>query len=162
MNEISQKEVLRLFYYKDGLLIRRITINNRAIKGAIVGHLGGRGYLRVTVHGVGFRVHRLIFLMHKGYLPKMLDHIDENKLNNRIENLRTCNNSENSLNRKRNKNNTSGVKGVSLNARNNKWRAEIRVDCKPMYIGEYRDINDAAEAVRAKRKEFHGEFVNHG
>ena len=162
MNEISQEEVLRLFRYEDGYLIRRVTVKGNAKRGDTVGCANGKGYLVVSVNGNSFRVHRLIFLYHKGYLPKIVDHDDVDTLNNKIGNLRGCNSSENSMNAKIGENNTSGVKGVCLNIRNNKWRAEIKVNYKQIYIGEYVDINDAARAVRMERIKHHGEFANHG
>ncbi len=162
MNKINQKEVFRLFNYKNGLLIRRVFVDGGGAKGVAVGSLAGKGYLSVYIDGHPFRVHRLIFLYHYGYLPKMVDHIDGDKLNNKIENLRGCTNSENLMNAKLSKSNTSGIKGVSLNKKIGKWCASIRVNYKRLHIGSYDDINDAAEAVRIKRIELHGEFANHG
>lgn len=162
MNEINQKEVLRLFKYKDGRLIRRITVKHNAKKGDVVGCIGGEGYLLVSVDGVLFKVHRLIFLYHKGFLPKYVDHRDNDKLNDRIENLRVCTSSENNMNSKLSKNNTSGVKGVTWHELTKRWSARIMVDYKRLYIGEYNDINDAVKAIRDKREELHGKFANHG
>jgi hypothetical protein len=86
--------------------------------GSVAGTKGDpRGYVRLSIHidGKHHRVlaHRAIFLMHHGYLPHEIDHIDGNPLNNRIENLREVTKSENLSNTKIYRNNTSGTKGVS-------------------------------------------------
>jgi len=63
----------------------------------------------------------LIFLYHHGYLPKFVDHIDGNKKNNRIENLREATKSQNAMNQKVSTRNTSGIKGVMWHKRDKKW-----------------------------------------
>lgn len=68
-------------------------------------------------------LHRMIFLYHKGYLPRKVDHHDRDKLNNKIENLRDANDVINAMNVGLSKNNTSGYKGVSKYK--GKWRARL-------------------------------------
>jgi len=137
MSKISQKEVLRLFKYKEGNLIRRVSNGGGSAKGDIAGCMVGGGYLSVYVNGSPFRVHRLIFLYHKGYLPKYLDHIDGDTLNNKIENLRPCTNSENLMNAKLSKLNTSGIKGVSWRKVERLWVARITTGGKGLHLGSF-------------------------
>lgn len=63
--------------------------------GSIGGTLGDRGYWKIKIDGKLYRVHRLVFFYFNGYCPNEIDHIDENKSNNLIENLRGITHSEN-------------------------------------------------------------------
>jgi hypothetical protein len=97
--------------------------------------------------------------MHYGFLPKYIDHIDGNPLNNRIENLRPCTASENLCNAKTRKNNVSGTKGVSWFKPKQKWRARVSFNKKEYHIG-YFDSQKAAEvAVTLARKNIHQKFA---
>lgn len=87
------------------------------------------------------------------------DHMNGDKLDNRRNNLRTVNHHQNGLNRGVPSNNTSGVKGVYWHRRDRKWRAQIRINSKKKYIGSYRDKQDAALAVEAAIRKYHGEYA---
>ena len=130
--------------------------------GAIAGCSNGRGYLVARVNGNLYYVHRLIFLMHKGYLPKIIDHINGDKLDNRIENLRSATVGQNQHNRKTNTNNTSGYKGVCWDKAMKKWRARIKLEDKSIHLGYFTNAEEADKVVRAAREELHGSFANHG
>ncbi len=71
-------------------------------------------------------------------MPKEIDHIDRNKLNNKIENLREVTKSENMANRKKHKTNKSGYKGVAYHKASKKWRASVRINKKDVWIGCYK------------------------
>jgi uncharacterized membrane protein YvbJ len=58
--------------------------------------------------------------------------------------------------------NTSGIKGVSFHKASNKWSAFINKDGRQIYLGIHETPQKAAEVVRAKREELHGDFANHG
>lgn len=108
------------------------------------------------------RVHRLFFYWKYGYLPKVVDHIDRNSLNNKIENLRELsqsNNLRNSTKRSR-KNFTSKHKGVSRER--NKWLARIRdiYSKKDIRIGLFNNEDDAGQAVNDKIRELGLEEVS--
>lgn len=98
--------------------------------------------------------------MHHGYLPEYIDHIDHDKLNNRIENLRECTFSQNRCNTPKYKNNKSGVKGVHWDKEHGKWKARIQFNNKRILVGRYGSIEDAKNAIIEKRNEIHGEFSN--
>jgi hypothetical protein len=72
-------------------------------------------------------------MMQYGYLPKEIDHINCNKLDNRIENLREVNRTQNRYNINSYKNNTSGIKGVSWKADLRKWQVSVNVDGNRKY-----------------------------
>ena len=130
--------------------------------GDIAGTLKSHGYLCVGINYNSYRAHRLIFLMHKGYLPKTIDHINGDKLDNRIENLRAATVGQNQHNRKTNANNTSGYKGVSWSKAQKKWTARITLERKIIHLGYFANVEEAAEVVRKAREELHGSFANHG
>lgn len=96
-----------------------------------------------------------------GEIPGMeIDHIKpSNSLNNQKSNLRHCTHSENMMNRRLNKNGSSQYKGVSWHIINKKWRAQIQLNKKCIYIGYFTDETEAALAYNKKAVELFGEFA---
>ena len=167
MRELTVDLLNHLFEYdkETGNLIWKIKPSSRghSVKaGDIAGTLKSHGYLCVGINYNSYRAHRLIFLMHKGYLPKTVDHINGDKLDNRIENLRAATVGQNQHNRKTNANNTSGYKGVCWNKAQKKWTARITLERKNIHLGYFANVEEAAEVVRKAREELHGSFANHG
>jgi len=158
---ITQSKMLELFNYKDGVLYNKIN-RKKARVGEVSGTVSDKGYRKIAVLGNIYRSHRLIYLMHHGDLPSAIDHIDGNKLNNRIENLRKCTQSQNCYNSKMRKDNSAGVKGVYWSRGHKKYATHITAKGKRMYLGYFDDKEVAAQVVRIKRLELHGEFANHG
>ncbi|MBS4893731.1 MAG: hypothetical protein KHZ90_08150 [Veillonella parvula] len=104
------------------------------------------------------RMHRLILnVIDSGY-QLCVDHINHIKHDNRKINLRKCNNSENQRNRGLPSNNKSGVKGVSWHSRKKKWQANIYVNSVNIYLGLYKDINEARKIRREAEEKYFGEF----
>lgn len=144
-----------IFEYKDGDLYRK----SGQFKGK-AGTLHHTGYIQVKVGKKNYRAHRVIFAMHHGYMPKYIDHIDGNRLNNRIENLRPATNQQNQHNVGVCRRNKSGIKNVFFDR--NKWKVYMRINKRMTHIGSFEDV-ELAELVAAEaRNKFHGEFVNHG
>ena len=167
MRELTVDLLNHLFEYdkETGNLIWKIKPSSRGhhVKaGDIAGTLKSHGYICVGINYNSYRAHRLIFLMHKGYLPKTIDHINGDKLDNRIENLRAATVGQNQHNRKTNANNTSGYKGVSWSKALKKWTARITLERKTINLGYFSNVEEAAEVVRKAREELHGDFANHG
>ena len=108
-----------------------------------------------------YKVHRLVCKTFKPNLDntkKCVDHVDNNKLNNTISNLRWCTHQQNQHNRQLNKNNTSGIKGITWE--NEKWRARIVFNNKKSSLG-YFDTLEEAKIVRYQAaKQLYGEFIN--
>lgn len=157
---ITQDQVKKLFDYQDGNLIRKIGYS-RAKIGEVVGYLSS-GRLKTTINNKGYYISRVIFLWHKGYLPKEVDHIDLNPLNNKIENLRGCTGSQNCMNTRLRPDNALGIKGVSFNKNHKKYYAQVSSNKKQILIGAYNTPEEARDACIAARNKYHGEFANHG
>lgn len=136
------------YYYKDGeLFYKKKIIFSRMKKGDTVGGMSSNGYLHTKIGLKFYRVHRLIFAMHKGYFPLLVDHIDRNKLNNKIENLREATKSENNINSGFKKNNTSGYKGVYFHKQTQKWAARAQRNYKQNWIGLFDTPEEAHQAL---------------
>ena len=160
---ILTKELLHnLFNYCDGILYWKNPTNKRIVKGSKAGSYDKDGYLIVQFFGKKYKIHRLIFMMHYGYMPIQIDHINCNKSDNHIFNLRKANNTTNQQNRKIQKNNKSGVKGVCWNKNMNQWMVRLRVNDETKYFGSYHDIQVAKFVCETMRYKFHGKFANHG
>lgn len=118
------------------------------------------GYVTVT-----FRTGPPQVLIHRylmGCQPgdgKEVDHIDGNKLNNSLDNLRFATRSQNNANVKRRRDNQSGYKGVNWMKKPGKWRAEITINKKNKHIGLYHTKEEAYSAYCAAAQAFYGEFA---
>lgn len=108
---------------------------------------------------------RVVQRMHREVLGvefgdrREVDHINGDTLDNRDENLRFANRSENQRNRGKQKSNKSGFKGVSWNKEWKKWRAEIRIHGKAIILGYHLTPEAAHEAYCQAAKHYHGEFA---
>jgi hypothetical protein len=160
---ITQALVKEYFEYRDGNLYRI----KKTGKNTHIGEKAGSNldkYNYVCFNRKYYGLHRLIFLYHYGFIPKFIDHIDRDPLNNRIENLRECTGAQNQGNRTINKNNKSGYKGVKktpkhLETKNNIFSSRVIKDRKAYYCGVFKTAEDAARAYDHKAKELFGEFA---
>lgn len=89
-----------------------------------------------------------------------VDHIDNNKSNNNINNLRWATSQENNRNRQLNANNTSGWKGIDFHKKSNKWRAQICIDGISIHLGLFDNIEDAKQARVIKANAAFGIYIN--
>ena len=127
--------------------------------------INSRGYLGVVlssnVEVSSKQIHRLVaqaFILNLTALP-CVDHIDRNKLNNHLLNLRWCTKQENQYNRSKNKNGTSVYKGVSFHKKANKWLSRINQYGHPIHLGYFTDESEAAHAYDRKAIELFGVFA---
>jgi len=158
---MNQDEIKKRLEYKDGKLLNKIKTLKKNI-GDEVGCINTAGYKVVRIQKKLMFAHRVIWLMHYGSLPKYIDHIDGNKLNNCISNLRAATPSQNSCNSKRKQSNLSGVKGVFFYKPNQKWSVQIMVNYKKLFYGYYVHKDIAETIAMLTRIKHHGEFANHG
>lgn len=118
-----------------------------------------QGYRQTEIKGKKYRAGRLAWFMIHGEWPDNIDHINGDKTDDRISNLRNVSHKENGLNQKRSSRNKSGVVGVRLV--NNKWEAGISVDGKRVWLGAYFKMEDAIKA-RKEAEIKYGYHKNHG
>lgn len=161
---ITQKILKEYFdYHEGGYLVwkklNKFTVNTSI--GNRFGSINKRGYRKGCFLGKYLLEHRMIFLFHHGYIPKIIDHINGNKSDNKINNLRSASSSQNSQNRKTS-NNKSGYKGVYYNAGCKKPYSTIAVNKKRINLGVFDTPEEAHEAYRKASKEFHKEFSGFG
>ena len=159
---LTQAEVIELFDYKDGRLYWKQPIGTKMHKGDLAGSLANTGYYQVGVKKKVYPVHRLIFLHVHGWLPAMIDHVNGNKQDNRVENLRPATRAQNSQNARVRKDSLSGVKNVSWHKPLKKWLVSMRLDNRRTHIGVFEDLEIAKLVATEFRDKYHGEFANHG
>lgn len=165
----SSERLHELFEYRDGCLFYKNDLHNslgrktKIVAGTRAGGLHPLGYRKIRVDGVMFTEHRIVWQM---FNPEpcdfILDHINNKRDDNRIENLRKADRSKNSQNSFMRKDNSSGVKGVHWNNRDKRYTVSLSFDGIRKVFGHFIDF-ELAELVAAEaRNKFHGSFANHG
>ena len=131
-----------------------------SIKGKTLGKDQGNGYLQARYRDSFFLCSRLAYYIYHGIDPleMQVDHINGNRLDNRIKNLRLATHSQNQCNSGLNKLNKSGFKGVCWFQPTKQWKAYIRVQGKQHHLGYFTDKQDAIKARRIAEIKHHGEF----
>lgn len=119
------------------------------------------GYLETSIFRRRVLAHRIIWKMVYGTEPDTIDHLNGDKSDNCIKNLRSISQTLNSRNQALRKNNTSGVLGVRWEARLHKWHSRINVNRKTVHLGVYASFDEAVAARKAAERE-HGFHPNHG
>jgi hypothetical protein len=158
--EITQQFLHELFEYRDGHLFWKVDRKNNKIKGTQASRLKkSNGYQEVTINKKKHYAHRLIFMMFNGYWPEQIDHIDGNRSNNLISNLREATNAQNNRNTKLRATNTSGYKGVYMSKQSGRFIARITVNYKNVHLGCYKTIEEASQSYKKAALELHGSFA---
>lgn len=149
--------------YVNGGLFWKVTVGSRAIAGDRVGSLNGDGYLCFNFKCKSHKVHRVIWEMHNGPIPKgmQIDHIDHNRVNNLLSNFRLVDSKTNSRNQKKRVTNSSGVTGVYWHKRDSLWYAAISDGKRLVSLGTFAEKQDAIDARKAAEK-LYGYHLNHG
>jgi hypothetical protein len=123
---------------------------------------GNRGYFKGGVSGEAYLAHRVVWAIYSGSWPENeIDHINGNKLDNRIENLRSATRQENGKNVPIGSRNTSGTIGVHWREDQSRWVASINKNGKLKHIGSFKSKDEAIQA-RAKANLEYGYHANHG
>ena len=158
---LTQAKAKELFEYRDGVLYRKITTSRLGKKGNIAGFTSDKGYRNVLINGKQYGIHRIIYLIHYGFMPSIVDHIDNNPLNNKIENLREANKTKNNLNAKKRKDNTSGFKNVNWHSQKKKWQVRLCINKKSTSFGLFKDLELADLVAQEARNKYFGSFARH-
>ena len=153
----SQKKLQELFYYKDGYLYWKVRIRTSIDLSKPAGYVAKDGYRAIKIEGKKYKAHRLIWKYHCGKDPKeFIDHIDGNRTNNNMENLRESTNQQNGYNRGPPKNNKLGIKGVYKHR--NKYAARIIINGKNKHLGVFNTIEEARLVREEAEIKFFKEF----
>lgn len=161
-SNMTQEYAHSLFEYKDGGLYWKVKKAPHVKVGARVGSPAIGGYETVYVDGRNWRIHRLVFLMQHGYLPKNIDHINGIRDDHRIENLRAATHVTNNYNKVAQSNNKLGIKNVSWNNQNKKYWVQLVQNRKKVFSEMFDDLELAELVAIMAREKYHGEFANHG
>ena len=162
---ITQEELKSQLNYDEvtGIFTWKIKNSNRIKIGDIAGSINNKGYTIITINKKHFVAHRLAWLYVYNYIPsKDIDHINGNRADNRINNLREATRSENSFNSKISKNNKSGLKGISWHKTAKKWEVCLRFNGVKKYLGIFDNIELAELVITEARAKYHGMFANNG
>jgi len=147
-NDINKDAIEQAFEYKDGELLWKYSKGN-AKKGSLAGGLDNQGYARVAFNKSRYKVHRIVWVLHFGDIPEGLeiDHINRNRSDNRIENLRLVTHSQNNFNTR--------AKGYTWDKKSKKWKASIQLDRKRKELGRFTNKKDARQAYLDAKKIIH-------
>lgn len=148
INMIDQEKLKEYLAYnkETGLFTRKISVaNNKAKKGSLCGFYDKKiKYITIKIESKNYLAHRLAWLYVYGEFPcNQIDHINHNKIDNRICNLRDVTNSENQKNTKLPKNNKTGHIGVYFDKQKNKYRSQINSNGVRYNLGTFEKLNDA-------------------
>jgi len=153
-----------IFLYQNGELFYKIRTNGRLKSGTRAGSLMSRGYRKIMIKRKSYLEHRIIWMMFNGEIPDKMevDHIDGNKLNNQIGNLRIATRTQNRMNIGPYNCNKLKMKGVSWHKQVKKWVARIRVDKKLIHLGVFDNPEDAFNKYKSASEYYHKEFSFYG
>ena len=146
----TQKELKEMFYYDGRHLLWQNQKANCIKIGVIAGTIDYKGYRRIQLNKKVYKAHRLIWVYYYGSIDSTLqiDHINEIKDDNRIENLRLATNQTNQWNRKK-------VKGYTWAKDRKKWRARIGLNSKHIRLGSFKTELEARHAYLKAKEKYH-------
>ena len=156
---ITQYELKNLVSYnpETGIFTRLVSTSSNANVGNIAGYISGNGYKYFSIKNKEVLAHRMAWIYVYGELNGQIDHINRDRSDNRICNLRVINQSENNRNMPIKSHNTTGYPGVSFRKDTGKYRSTIHHNGKSKSLGCFETAYQAFEAY----KTFHNENYGH-
>jgi hypothetical protein len=163
LKEHFTPEQLRSFLEYDpvtGVLRWRVSeVLGRRKAGSIAGSLRPTGYLNISINGKNFLAHRAAWAIYFGAWPNgILDHINGQRSDNRIANLRPTTIAQNAANSGPRSNNKAGIKGI-FRTPSGRWKASIRVDGCNVSLGLFDTSLEAGDAYQTAARKVFGEFA---
>lgn len=160
--QLSKEFLDGLFEYRNGELFYKVS-RSRNKAGSKAGTYRARdNAYQVIINKKHFLVHRVVFMMHNGYMPEFIDHKDGNRSNNRIENLREATECQNAQNATLRSDNKSGAKGVNWCSASKCWQVRVQSSKKRIHLGVFKDFELAELVATMAREKYHGAYANHG
>ena len=158
MANINWKEI---FNYKDGQLFWINPKSNKLKVGDLAGSIKSGGYYSVWYNNKCYSLHRVIWELHHGAIPTgfVIDHINNNPSDNRIENLRLATPKQNAQNGVRIRKKHDLPRGVTRVSGCQTYKAQITYQGKILHLGCFKTPEEASEAYKTKQKQLHGEFA---
>ena len=144
--------------YEDGHLYWKVDRNGGAKKGDVVGRPRKDGYEKVQIGGSTLYTHRVIFFLHHGYWPTVLDHINRDRTDNRIDNLRESDYTRNSYNASAKSGNKFG-RNITWSKQKGKYHVSLEWKGKKTHCGYFDSLEEAREAANFAREKYHGEYA---
>lgn len=130
------------------------------VKTRPAGTLLSTGYIGVVVGKKRYLAHRICWVVQFGEWPSdQIDHINGNKADNRLCNLREATNFQNGKNTRTHINNTSGVCGVTYDKVNKRWRSLIKVNGKQIHLGRWPSFEEAVAARKEAESQYFGKWA---
>jgi hypothetical protein len=158
---LTQKEALELLEYRDGNIFWKKGRGGRSKNDPIGSFHNGYKRFETRHHKKrkNYLVHRVIYVMHHGFVPEFIDHIDGDRANNKIENLRQATKSQNAYNKKLRSDSVSGYKGVHFDKIKKIWYAKLFKDGKSVFFSINDDAIKSAIAYDWAARHYFGEFA---
>jgi hypothetical protein len=161
---MTKQELLRTYlFYQNGKLYNRCNRGRAKIGVPVCEHDNGRGYYNFRIGTNSYYVHRAVWEYHNGDIPSgyEIDHIDHNRQNNCLENLRLVTRRENLRNQSLKKRNKTGRIGVFYVSASDAYMATITINRRTINLGTYPTLNEAS-AARYGAEKVIGFHPNHG
>lgn len=163
MAMILQQRFNEAFEYRDGKLYWKINTNkSKHLIGKEAGCKSSGEYGCVNLDSKSYSIHKVIYCMHTGEMPIVVDHINLVRDDHRIENLRAADHHTNNYNKGVQKNNKLGMKNICWSKQNKKWWVQVRAKGKTVVSKMFDDLELAQLVAYEARDKFHGAFANHG
>lgn len=158
---LTQQRLKELLHYDPDTGVFTWKPGRRGVpSGAVAGSKHSDGYIKIRVDGGDYFAHRLAWLFTAGEWPaNQIDHINGQKSDNRINNLREASHSQNEHNKGVRKDSLTGVKGVQWHPASKRFKAIIKLHGKAQILGYFSTIEGAADAYRKAELELRGEFA---
>lgn len=159
---ITQDRLRELLNYdpETGLFTWKAITSNRVRIGQVAGTALFNGYIQIKLDGAFYKAHRLAWLYVYGVWPADdLDHLNRDRKDNRIANLREATRSQNTANKGARVGSVTGLKGVRFHRTRAKYQSRITVNYKEIHLGYFDNAEAAHEAYRVASEKFFGEFA---
>lgn len=135
------------------------SVSNGSYAGQAAGTEAGQGYITIGINGVRYKAHRIVWKYWYGTEPDCIDHINHDRADNRIENLRDVSHKENLQNRRPlptmavNDATQSGIRGINYDKHAGKWLVRIWRDGRHVHIGRFMELSDAIKALEGVKRD---------